>query len=292
MIVLDAAGAPGSKHSGNAPRIGLALGGGSARGLAHALMLEALDELGVRPAIIAGTSMGAICGAAYAAGLSGSAIRAELTALFGNRSEFLRRVAGKLRGGLRHLWSPRSPSIVDNVTLFEMLLPEAMHCDFAALKVPFLAVAADFYAMEQVVLDKGPLIPALAASAALPSLARPVILEGRTLIDGGFVNPVPFDLVQARAGITVAVDVTGATRRRPGAARPSMIDAVSGSTQILFHSVTRAKLKVAPPDILLRPDVGSFGSLDYFNLEAIFAAAAPAKKELKHKLSQLLARQG
>jgi NTE family protein len=270
------------------PRIGLALGGGSARGLAHVLMLEALDEIGVKPAIIAGTSMGAICGAAYAAGLSGAEIRAEIAALFRSRAEFLKRLAAKLRGGLSHLWSPRSPSVVDNCTLFEMLLPAAMHCDFAALKVPFLAVAADFYAMEQVVLDRGPLIPALAASAALPSLARPVVLEGRALIDGGFVNPVPFDLVLSKAEITVAVDVTGRTRRHARAARPRTIDAITGSTQILFQSVMRAKLKLTAPDILIRPDVGAFGSLDYFRVEEIFAAADAAKVELKHKLAQLL----
>ena len=170
-------------------RVALALGGGSARGLAHVLMLEAFDELGVKPAVIAGTSMGAICGAAYAAGLSGAEMRAQFMALFANRAYFLKHFTGKLRGGFTTLWSARAPSVIDNVTLFEMLLPEAMRCDFAALKIPFLAIATDFYAIEQVVLDQGPLIPALAASSALPSLARPVVIDGRTLIDGGFVNP-------------------------------------------------------------------------------------------------------
>jgi NTE family protein len=268
-------------------RVALALGGGSARGLAHILMLEAFDELGIKPAVIAGTSMGAICGAAYAAGLSGAEMRTEFTALLGNRARFLKRLAGKLRGGLTHVWSLRAPHVVDNVTLFEMLLPEAMRCNFAALRIPFLAVAVDFYAMEQVVLDKGPLIPALAASSALPSLARPVVLEGRTLIDGGFVNPVPYDVVLDRADMTVAVDVTGGTQRRPGARTPRALDAITGSTRILFHSVMREKLKAAAPDILIRPDVSTFGSLDFFKIEAILAAAAPAKEELKHKLFQL-----
>jgi NTE family protein len=270
--------------------VALALGGGSARGLAHVLMLEAFDELGVKPTVIAGTSMGAICGAAYAAGLSGAELRAQFTALFGKRTYFLKHLTGK-RGGLPHLWSLRSPGVVDNVTLFEMLLPEAMRCDFSALKIPFLAIAADFYAIEQVVLDKGPLIPALAASSALPSLTRPVVLGGRTLIDGGFVNPVPYDVVLELAEVTVAVDVTGGTQRRAGA-RPRALDAITGSTQILFHSITREKLKSAAPDILVRPDVGAFGSLDYFKIEAILAAAEPAKEDLKRKLSQILAAMG
>jgi NTE family protein len=282
----------GAKSQKLGQRIALALGGGSARGLAHVPMLEVFDELGVRPSVIVGTSMGAICGAAYAAGLTGAEMREQLTALFANRAYFLKRFAGKLRGGFSALWSARRPGVVDSVTLLEMLLPEAMRCDFTALKIPFLAIAADFYAIEQVVLDKGPLIPALAASSALPSLTRPVVLGGRTLIDGGFVNPVPYDVVLDRADVTVAVDVTGMPRQRPGGKLPRTLDAVTGSTQILFHSLTREKLKVAPPHILIRPGVGAFGAMDYFKVKAILAAAQPAKEDLKRKLSQVLAKIG
>lgn len=267
------------------PRIGLALGGGSARGLAHVLMLEAFDEVGVTPAVIAGTSMGAICGAAYAAGHSGAELRQELLAIFGRRRSLLKRMGGKLRGGASLLWSLRFPTVIDNVTLFEMLLPDAMRCSFETLRIPFLAIAVDFYAMEQVVLDKGPLIPALGASSALPSLARPVTLGGRLLIDGGYANPVPFDVIMDRADVTVAVDVTGNTERRA----PRGLDLVSGATQILFQTVVREKLRRAPPDVFIRPEVGGFGSLDYFKVRDIFRAAEPAKELLKKSLSQRLA---
>ena len=274
------------------PRIGLALGGGSARGFAHVLMLEAFDELGVQPAIIAGTSMGAICGAAYAAGHSGAELRGELIAIFGKRRHFWSRLAGKLGGGFANLWSLRFPRLLDNVTLFEMLLPDAMRRSFDELRIPFLAIAAAFYAMEQVILDRGPLIPALAASSALPSLARPVVLAGRVLIDGGYVNPVPYDVIMDRADITVAVDVTGDTTRRPGARTPRTLEAVTGATQLLFHSVTREKLKSVAPDIFIRPDVGGFAALDYFKVREIFAAAEPAKEVLKRKIAQRLAGPG
>jgi NTE family protein len=278
----------GDAVPGRARRIALALGGGSARGLAHILMLEAFDELGVKPAIIAGTSMGSICGAAYAAGLSAAEIRADFEALLANRAAFLKRVVGRLRGGLFALWSIRAPFVVDNVTLFEMLLPDAMHCDFAALKIPFVAIATDYDASEQVVLDKGPLIPALAASCSLPSLARPVVLQGRLLIDGGFVNPLPYDVVMDRADVTVAVDVTGDPQRRAGVKTPRSFDLLTGATQILFHSVTREKLKVGAPEIFIRPAVGAFGALDYFNIAAVLAAAEPAKQQLKRQLGQWL----
>jgi NTE family protein len=277
------AGGPGTDARKPGPRIGLALGGGSARGLAHVLMLEAFDELGLVPAIIAGTSMGAICGAAYAAGHTGAELRAELLAVFGRRRHLLRRLAAKLRDGSPWLWRPR-----DNVTLFEMLLPDAMRRSFDTLKIPFVAIATDYYGIEQVVLDRGPLIPALAASSALPHLARPVVIEGRVLIDGGYVNPVPYDVIMDRADITVAVDVTGDTKLRPGTAIPGTLAAMTGATQILFHSITREKLKSVAPDIFIRPEVGAFGALDYFRIEEIFRAAEPAKQLLKNKISQMV----
>jgi NTE family protein len=272
------------------PRIGLALGGGSARGLAHIVILEALDELGLKPVAIAGTSMGSIFGALYAAGLTGAEVRAGFISELTSRTAFARRLTGKLAEGFSSLWSVRNPSVIDNVTLFEMVLPDILHCDFAALKIPFVAVAADFYAIEQVLLDRGPLIPALAASCALPAWARPVVLDGRVLIDGGYVNPVPFDVVMNRADLTIAVDVTGETRR--GSHKllrvPPPLEAMTGAAQLLFHSITREKLKSIRPDILIRPAVGAFGAFDFFRIDDILAAASPAKEDLKRGLAQCL----
>lgn len=278
----------GEKSMAPGPRIALALGGGSARGLAHIVMLEVFDELGIKPSIIAGTSMGSICGACYAAGLSAAEIREGFESQFTSAATFFKQFAGKLRGGISTLWSVRSPGIVDNVTLFEMLLPEVLHSDFESLKIPFLAIAADFYAIEQVILDHGPVIPALAASCALPGMARPVVLEGRVLIDGGYINPVPYDVVMDRADITVAVDVTGDPQRRPGVRVPGTVEAVTGATQLLFHSITREKLKSIAPDIFIRPKVGAYSALDYFKVGEILDAAQGAKDDLKRQLSQRL----
>jgi NTE family protein len=274
--------------SGIPRTVALALGGGSARGLAHIAVLEVFDELGIKPVVIAGTSMGAIIGSLYAAGLTAAEIRAGFEERYANRAAFLKNFLGKLPEGLPSLWSPLSPSVVDNVTLFEMLLPDAVHCDFAALKLPFLAIAADFYAIEQVILDRGPLIPALAASCALPAWAKPVLLEGRVLIDGGYINPVPYDVVMSRADITVAVDVTGDPQRRPGVKVPGPFEAMTGAAQLLFHSITREKLKSVAPDILVRPAVGAYGAFDYFKFAEIMQASQAAKDDLKRRLSERL----
>lgn len=277
-----------STSAPSGPRVALALGGGSARGLAHIVMLEVFDELGIKPVIIAGTSMGSICGACYAAGLSAAEMREGFETQFASRATFFKNFAGKLSGGLSTLWSLRSPGIVDNVTLFEMLMPDVLRCDFSALKIPFLAIAADFYGIEQVILDHGPVIPALAASCALPGMARPVVLQGRVLIDGGYVNPVPYDVIMHRADITVAVDVTGDTQRRPGTRVPGTFEAMTGATQLLFHSITREKLKSIAPDIFVRPQVGGYAAMDYFKIGEILSAAQSAKEDLKRQLSQRL----
>lgn len=266
------------------PTVALALGGGSARGLAHILMLEALDELGIVPVAIAGTSIGAIMGACYAAGLSGRDIRAHAEAMLASRRAFLSTLARTAPGNLASLWSPWQPSVVDGVTLLEMLMPERVRCDFLSLKIPFWSIATDFYGIEQVAIHNGPVIPAVAASAALPTIMRPVVIDGRTLIDGGFVNPTPYDVVKDKAQITIAVDVTGDTQRRGGTETPSTVEAWIGATQILFHSITREKLKSSAPDIFIRPKVGGFGTLDFLRMDEILAAAAPAKEELKRAL--------
>jgi NTE family protein len=144
----------------------------------------------------------------------------------------------------------------------------------------------------QVVLDSGPVIPALAASCALPALSRPVLREGRVLIDGGCVNPLPYDVVMTRAEFTVAVDVTCSqpcAAADPKAAAPGTLQLLAGATQMLFCALTREKLKAKAPDVLIRPSVAAFAALDYFRVAEIFAAARPAKQELKSKLSQWLA---
>jgi NTE family protein len=283
---------PGAASLTRDPTIGLALGGGSARGLSHILMLEVFDELGIKPVALAGTSIGSMVGGLYAAGLSAAEIRSFVEELLATRTEIFRRLA-MTYDGLRNLWNYRAPSVVDGVTLFEVLLPSALRCDFASLKIPFSAVAVDYYAMSQVVLDQGPVIPAIAASSALPSILRPVIICGRVLVDGGFRNPCPWDVLAGKVDYTVAVDVTGITLPNYDnppcdQALPNPIQAWIGSTQIMFHAISDAKLAASPPSLMIRPAVGIYGTMDFPRFREIFAASEPAKDDLKRGLERLM----
>ena len=285
---LPAAAMPPVNSTPEAGSVGLALGGGAARGLAHVLILEALDEMGLTPVAMAGTSMGAIVGAAYAAGLTGKDIRAHFEQLFDSRSAPFKRLQERWPGSLFKLWNPLTPALMDGATLFQIMLPDGVPETFEQLKIPLAIVATDFYSQDQVVLRAGKLIPAVAASSALPSLITPVEIDGRVLIDGGYVNPTPFDLLRAKASITIGVDVTGATQRRAPGKLPNSMETWVGAMQITFRSVVREKLKNEAPDIMIWPEVGGFGALDFYKFREIFAAAEPAKDELKRALEARL----
>jgi NTE family protein len=282
-------GKPPQRHDG-APRMGLALGGGAAKGIAHIPMIEVLDELGVRPAVIAGTSIGAIIGANYAAGMTGREMRAYALKLFGNRTELLRRIASRWPGSIGTLWNPFTPALLSAEALVEILMPETLPLDFDKLAIPFIAVATDFYAQEQVLFETGALIPAVAASSALPALMTPVEHEGRILIDGGFVNPTPFDILRERADITIAIDVTGTTRTRHPKKLPSSLEVSIGAGQITLASIVKEKLKAGGPDVLIRPAVNQFAALDFFKAAEILQAADASKDELKRKFEAAMER--
>jgi len=270
------------------PRIGLALGGGGARGFAHIHAIEALDELGVVPSAIAGSSIGAIMGAGMAAGMSGAEIRAFSLATLAKRSEVMAR-----------LWKARPRDVATFVSGFRLaqfdgeqvlraFLPEAIPDRFEALRLPLLVTATDFYGHDLVVLRSGPLLSALAASSALPAVFRPVERDGRTLIDGGIFNPVPFDLLEGRADIVVAIDVVGGPEPSDGR-RPSVVDVMFGASQLLMQSVIAEKLKSQRPAVFLRPPVSRYRVLDFLRVQAVLSDTADFKDEVKRVVEAALA---
>lgn len=272
------------------PSIALALGGGGARGLAHILMLEVLDEMGVRPNLIAGTSIGAIFGAAYASGLTAAEIRATTEDALRQRFDIVRQLFLARSDPVQHMFGlvPRRNALLKPEALLELVLPSRMARDFADLAIPLRIVASDFFAQEQVVFDGGALVPAIAASMALPVLFSPVFAADRVLMDGGLVNPLPFDLIVGEADVTVALDVSGAKRVPEDKAPPGPIEAIVASSQILQHSIVREKLKWLQPDIYINVAVDGFNVLDFRKLDRILAAAEPAKDMLRQQLGRVL----
>lgn len=282
----------GTSHTAvtSGARIGLALGGGGARGIAHIVMLEAFDELGIKPAIVAGTSIGAIFGAAYASGLSAKEIRAHTEEALTVRFDLVRELfSARARGlpSLQRFFSTPAALLAPDA-LLDILLPSRVVRDFSQLLIPLKIVATDFYSLDAVVLSKGPLRRAVAASMCLPAVFEPVIMDGRVLLDGGLTNPLPYDLVMEASDISVAIDVSGAPVPNTNRAHPSVTEALMGSAFIFERSIIREKLKTSQPDIYIEAGTSHFQMLDVFKVKEILAAAAPAKERLKVQLGRIL----
>lgn len=272
------------------PTVALALGGGGARGLAHIAILEALDELGVKPVAIAGTSIGAIYGAAYASGLSGAELRAHtletLTLRFSLiRELFAARAKPFQRAGV--LFTPRS-AFLDPEAVLDIIMPKATKTTFDDLDIPLEVIASDFYAQEATTFSEGPLLRAVAASMALPVIFHPVVEQDRVYIDGGLTNPLPFDLLAKKADVVVAADVSGMPIAHPLRHAPTAFESLFASAFLFERSIVKEKLKVSQPDILIHGGTGEFQVLDFLKCREILAAAEPAKDRLKHQLSRIL----
>jgi NTE family protein len=273
------------------PTFALALGGGGARGLAHIHVIETLDELGIRPVAIAGSSIGAIMGAAAAAGMSGREIHDYTRAIFSRRGEVASR-----------MWKARPTSIGEMMAggfrlgqfnierMLKAFLPVTLPQTFEELKIPLQVTATDFFGHKLAVFSAGELNSALAASAAIPVVFRPVRRDGMLLIDGGIYNPVPFDLIEGKADITIAIDVVGAPSdgRR---SRPNSVELVFGASQLMMQSITAMMLSRRRPDIFLRPPVSRFRVLDFLKVEAVLAETITLKDELKRAIDAAVAAQ-
>jgi NTE family protein len=267
----------------------LALGSGGARGLAHIAVIEALDEMGVKPTAIAGTSLGALIGAAYAAGMRGKDIRHHVIRFAHDRRETMRRLLLARAGRLTDLLSGAvsQATQMDAEKFCTQFLPEAIPADFAALAIPLTAMTTDLHRRHELPICSGPLRPALAASIAFPGLFRPVILDDRILVDGGATNPLPFDQLAGCADFTVAVDVFGVPARER-TDLPSAWESVFTTLLIMGSTIVAAKHKHAAPDLVIRPNVAIFRTLDFYQASAIIRSAELVKPEIHQKLGDLL----
>lgn len=272
------------------PTIALALGGGGARGLAHIALLEVLDERGLKPSLIAGTSIGAIIGAAYASGIPASHIRAHAEAVLSHRFDLVRQIFSARATPVQrmlNLLQLRS-EVLRPELLLRMLMPPKFKRDFAELDIPLRIVTTDIHGYKPVVFDEGPLLPAVAASMAIPALFTPVENGGKLLLDGGLVNPLPFDLIEGRADITIAIDVSGTAGAAEEQRKPTAFEALIVASQILQHSIVREKLLNIRPDIFVDTPVNRFGILEFHKYKDILAAAEPAKETLRRQLDRVM----
>jgi NTE family protein len=282
------------------PRIGLALGGGSARGFAHIGVLRWFEEHRVPIDAIAGTSMGALVGGAYATGMTPAEIAHLVSTIswenvlaagapfqdkaFRRKQDaraFPSRLEFGLRGGLS-LPAGLSASQQIELLLGRIAMPYYATTSFDQLPTPFRCVATDLKKAEVVVFDRGWLAQALRATMALPGIFAPVIVDGRTLVDGGVLNNVPADVVSAMgADIVIAVDVSGdlAYERRAD----SILGILIESLDVMMRAGSRRALESA--NIVLVPDLKGFWAIDFDRAEQFarlgYAAAEARRAELE-----------
>lgn len=278
------------------PLIGLALGGGSARGMAHAGVLQWLEEHHIPVDRIAGNSTGALMGASYATGLSAEQIQTLLrTADWDTilrpdipypwksyrRKEDDREYSVKLEAGLRHglrLQSGINPGHHLSLMVSRILLPYSGVANFDDLPIPFRCVATDLEKGQTVVFDHGPIAPAVRASMSLPGTYDPVRLDGRLFADGGILNNVPVDVAK-----DMGADVVIAVRVGPKAEEkvPETIGGIANrSITLMMQALERPRLRQA--DVVILPDLEGLTAADFRKSDEFAVRgyqAAEAKKE-------------
>jgi len=301
---------------GSEKKVGLALGSGGARGAAHVGVLKVLEREGIKVSAIAGSSIGAMVGGAYAAGIPLSRIEEEWmttsrTRLFRSFLPTFPRAGLSSGAGLRRYLR----EILGDVRIEE-------------LPIPFAAVATDLDTGEPVVLRKGPLVEAIRASTAIPGIFQPGRWEGRLLVDGGLVEPLPIRVCrELGADIVIAVDTNPAPkpttpearqpwallsqtlqqglRRRPWIPAslaevlheyvrgkpiirplPGIFEVLNQSVALLVQEVLRLKLLLDPPEIYIRPQFR--GEQSYLRAKENIQAGEEAMAQALPKLYELL----
>lgn len=270
---------PRSRRVGAVPKLGLVLGGGGVAGVAHIPVLQALDEAGARPTVIAGTSIGALIGVMYAAGMTGDAIRAHIEHL-GRRplralAHIARRGGVTFNKGLPALHAPR---------FVRAVLPRDVPERFEDLPTPLRIIATDFRNRRPVALDTGDLFSAVAASIAIPGVFRAVDRSGTLLIDGGIAENLPLARVPD-ADLVLAVNVF-LDRPLPNANVPGNIRSVGSTVRLMLCRQVAEGLRAHPPDILIEPPFQPGGPRALFRVEKMLADADALRADTLRRLAE------
>lgn len=253
-----------------ARRLGLALGGGAARGLAHIGVLQALNESGLRISAIAGTSAGAIIGALYAGGLT--------------PHQLAQLAQHTTWAHLVRLTVPRR-GLVDTRKLEDFINSLLRGKTFAQLDIPFACVATDLVSGEEVILREGNVAAAVRASASVPGIMVPVVRDGRLLVDGGVVNNVPVSVTrQLGADVVVAVDVNaGAILDRDP---KGIIQIILQSMEIMQRRALRDEIMLA--DVLLEPGTGFYSGIELDRAPEIIARGREVALTQMERIKELV----
>jgi NTE family protein len=266
-------------------KVGLALGSGSARGWAHVGVIRSLERAGIRPDLVCGTSIGALVGAAYAAG---ELENLEKWLLDLNFADVLSFMDVRLNGG-----------VIKGERLMEFFRRSFIDRPIENLPMPFAAVATALHTGAEVWLREGSTLDAVRASIALPGLFTPMVHEDRILVDGALVNPVPVSLARAMgADIVIAVDLSSNILGRrlrdepepeipssvisewkrklqqnlsalmPSSSKeetelPSMLDVMANSIDIMQVRISRSRMAGDPPEVIVSPRLAHLGLLDF-----------------------------
>jgi NTE family protein len=289
------------------PRIGLVLSGGGARGAAHVGVIRALEEMRIPVDAVAGTSMGAVVGGLYAAGLSGDEIadvfrsldwqdllsdRAPRRDLVFRRKQDDRSILARGAIGLRPGEGIVLPlGLVQGQKITQLLRDATLRVaevqDFDRLPIPFRALATDLETGEPVVLRSGDLATVLRASMSAPGVLAPVEIGGRLLVDGGLVDNLPVSLAREMGvDVLIAVDVSFPLAERAGL--ESALDVTNQMIGIMVRRSTRAsRAQLTPRDVLVEPDLGRMTAVDFARGPQVMAAGETAAAAARERLAAL-----
>lgn len=255
------------------PRIGLALGGGAARGFAHIGVIEVLEEAGIRPDLVVGTSAGSLVAALYASGKSG----AQLAALAASMDE-----------AAITDWSFPGRGLIRGEALGRFVREQTGGLAIEKMRIPLGIVATDLDNGSPILFQRGDPGVAVRASSAVPAVFRPVRIGGREYVDGGLVSPVPVRFArQMGAELVIAVDIT---ELPDGADTGDMLSLLLQTFTIMGRSINQFEMRDA--DIALRPRLRGVTSVDFAaraqSIEAGREAALAALPQLKARIAALM----
>lgn len=264
--------------------LGIALGGGGIKGLAHLGLLHLLDKHEIQPSKLAGTSMGSIIAALYASGLSASDIEQRIKAHLIYKKDPLSEIykkRAKLFSWLKFFALEKTQGGIIAVDgLFKYLFDELEGLTFSDLKIPLTIVATDFYTGKEYIFEDGEIVKALKASIAVPAIFAPQKLGDKMLVDGGLVNNVPVKHIQ-ECKTRIASDVI--CLPRPGK-KLGTTELLNGALNIMLKNMTETELERYPCNLILNPDVLSIGAFDIGKIDAAIEQGHVEAKAKQHDI--------